>query len=276
MDSRFFCPMFCIFSSTDIQCCCIPHTSPTIQAYDLAALKFRGEEAITNFEFYEAERATADKLSRDQVVQSLRDQSKAMNKINSSSLRVSMEPWELALSAAIHPGRLHVGVYGSEIEAARAYDRGLVAALGLESAPLLNFNIVDYLDQFSPEQVHQGVNRGLMPSMLPPNWRPPPVPMPKWHLGSLLAPRCQDRFVGYNMEGVGPDAASNNNQSAENQAQDGPVPRRTSITPRSVLDDFSDDLQEAGSPMLFDGTIADNLDIIDLCDWDESDLKNIQ
>jgi hypothetical protein len=52
----------------------------------------------------------------------------------------------LLSSAAIHADKRHLGVYASEAEAARAYDRHLLKKKGLEAAPLLNGNLVDYID----------------------------------------------------------------------------------------------------------------------------------
>lgn len=57
-----------------------------------------------------------------------------------------MSPLTPLFAAAIHPNKLHVGVYSTEVEAARAFDRALVTALGIEAGPLLNFQLLDYLD----------------------------------------------------------------------------------------------------------------------------------
>jgi secreted trypsin-like serine protease len=122
-----------------------------LQAYDLAAAKFRGQDAVTNFhpDLYASEMEENDSFTREQVVECLRNQSKAMNKIDNSTSVAQLEQWEVALATAIHPNKLHIGVYRSEVEAARAYDRGLIRALGLQAAMLLNFPLVDYLDMLS-------------------------------------------------------------------------------------------------------------------------------
>lgn len=229
---------------------------------------------MTNFDHYRRERATVDQHSRDDIVQHLRNQSKRMNKIDNSSLGVKMESWEITLSAAIHPDKLHVGVYASEIEAARAYDRGIISALGLDAAPLLNFNLVDYLDQFSPEQVQHGVDRGLMPSMLPPNWRPPPVPLPKWYIGQMPTEGASPVKESIAKESKLEKKIAQTIVTVMGEAKDpqnNPVPRRKSITPRSVLDEFSEELKEVGSPMLFDESFVENLDIAALGDWSDND-----
>lgn len=65
-----------------------------------------------------------------------------------------MYPSESVLvAAATQPTKMHLGVYATEIEAARAYDRALISALGLEAASLLNFPLLDYLDQLGEKHV---------------------------------------------------------------------------------------------------------------------------
>lgn len=120
-------------------------------AYDLAAIRFRGEDANTNFTAvrYAEEMEEQNRYTREQIVTFLRDQSKAMNKVIPSAAPAGMEPWEVTISAALQPNKLHIGVYGTEIEAARAYDRALVLSLGINAATLLNFELVDYLDALS-------------------------------------------------------------------------------------------------------------------------------
>jgi len=58
----------------------------------------------------------------------------------------------VSVAAVVHPSKLHVGVYATEADAARAYDRALVSALGIEAAPLLNFQLLDYLDLLGESQ----------------------------------------------------------------------------------------------------------------------------
>jgi len=72
-------------------------------AYDLAAVRFRKEDAITNFHpsFYALEMIVSETeaIAREDVVTLLRDQSKGMNKVDVSGAgAVCMEPWELALT----------------------------------------------------------------------------------------------------------------------------------------------------------------------------------
>lgn len=72
-------------------------------AYDLAAVNFRGKDAVTNFpaELYHEEAAASGggQISREAVVSVLREQSKTMNKVDSgSSATVNMEPWEVQLT----------------------------------------------------------------------------------------------------------------------------------------------------------------------------------
>lgn len=70
-------------------------------AYDLAAVKFRGEDANLNFPrgLYSQEMEIRNTVTQEQVVMCMREQSKAMNKVDQNSRStVSMEPWELQIS----------------------------------------------------------------------------------------------------------------------------------------------------------------------------------
>ncbi len=185
-------------------------------AYDLAAVRFRGEGAATNFPAagYAAELAARRVATREQVVACLRAQSKAMNKVEAGPAAARLEPWELALVGATVPATVHLGVFATEAEAARAVDRALLAARGLAAAPALNFQLCEYLDALAPAQVAEGVARGLLPAALPADFAPAPPPRPVAHAGAAALPPPG---------GAGGAAPPG-------------VERRLSITPRSVLD----------------------------------------
>ncbi len=184
-------------------------------AYDLAAVCFRGEGAATNFPVagYAAELAARRSATREQVIACLRTQSKAMNKVETGPAAARLEPWELALVGATVPATVHLGVFATEAEAARAVDRALLATRGLAAAPALNFQLYEYLDALTPAQVAEGVARGLLPAALPADFAPAPPPRPVAHASAAALPPA-----GGAGGAVPPD-----------------VERRLSITPRSVL-----------------------------------------
>lgn len=83
------------------------------------------------------------------MVSWLREQSRAANRLDCDG-GPALAPWELQLSAAIAQDKwAHVGVYGSEEQAARAHDRALLTARGLEGAGGLNFPLADYASSLS-------------------------------------------------------------------------------------------------------------------------------
>lgn len=214
-------------------------------AYDLAAIRFRGGDAILNFdpELYDEEMDERNCFTREQIVSCLRSQSKSMNKVDSGPPSVRMADWEVALAAALQPNKVHIGVYGSEIEAARAYDRGLVQALSIDAAPLLNFQLMDYLDLLSPAHIELAIGRGLLPSVLPANFCPPNPPHPLFQLGNCNASEqnaAQGRLVPLSStddgQPTGQTQLYDDKMGEQNKTPSVPVPRRKSVTPRSVLD----------------------------------------
>ncbi|KAK2077322.1 hypothetical protein QBZ16_004956 [Prototheca wickerhamii] len=155
-------------------------------AYDLAACKFRGQDAQTNFDIgrYAAELEDAV-TSRESLVHLLRSQSKAMNAVV-HDLSVQMEPWELEISTILHPDKQHLGVYQDERAAARAVDRQSILRYGIDAS--LSFPLVEYLDLLTPDQTKAAVAKGLLPPVLPANYSPAPAPVPLVTLADVQAP----------------------------------------------------------------------------------------
>lgn len=195
-------------------------------AYDLAAIKFRGEDAILNegMELYQQEMEDRNTVTQEQVVMCLREQSKAMNKVDQNSRTVGMEPWELQISQTICPSSCHIGVYSSEVEAARAYDRALVNSLGIKAHALLNFQLMDYIDALDQLQIEEAMQHGLIPTVLPDSFSREGPPTPIYHVDS---PIHRD---------FSPNGGENSNSPVNQRTQ-----RRISNTPRSVLDNLSED-----------------------------------
>jgi hypothetical protein len=212
-----------------------------------------GSIAACVLQGYRDELAARREVTQEQVVACLRNQSKAMNKMEAAAEGARMAPWELALSAALACDKVHLGVYGTELEAARSYDRALVGAQNLEAAGMLNFQLVDYLDLLSPDQLAAGVARGLLPSSLPYTFAPSELPRQlvpaagKDALFSSFMPplsspddagAAQNAAPRHSIAGVAAAAAAGGATPQQ-------VPRRKSITPRSVLDEFDEALAHA-------------------------------
>lgn len=208
-------------------------------AYDLAAIRFRGQDATTNFPqdhfTQELAESEAGRPAPWDVVQSLRSQSKVMNRIEPLAgdsqgigIGICMRDWELLLSSAVNKDKLHVGVFSSEVDAARAYDRALVSQKGIEAAAFLNFALVDYVDLLDPQQISAGVAQGALPPSLPLNFAPASEPLPSFHLHNYIA----GMVASEPQFGAGGPVQMRD----ENDHDSKVVHRRQSTTPRSILD----------------------------------------
>jgi hypothetical protein len=185
------------------------------------------------------ELAARREVTREQVVACLRDQSKAMNKVDAGvgAEAGAAAPWEVALSAAVALDKIHLGVYGSELEAARAYDRALVGAHGLESTQMLNFPLVEYIDALNVEQRAAGMERGLLPTVMAHTFAPSAMPQPLVDCGlGMFAPSGYLPALSSPEENASPVHDGGGTGCPAGVAPPGQVPRRKSITPRSVLD----------------------------------------
>lgn len=240
-------------------------------AYDLAAVRFRGEDATTNAPAgrYAAELGEQNRYTREQIVTHLRDQSKAMNKVvpAAGGAPGGMAPWEVALAAALAPEKVHLGVFAGEKEAACQYDRCLVMALGgVAAAPLLNFPLTNYLDclcefiiliPFSlnaitnpstrlinpvrtplaaPQEVAEAVHRGVLPAEVATSFEAAPFPRPLYYAVPCLLPTTLPLA-----HWGSPSADGEATPSDPSAAGTRPVSRRKGDTPRSVLEDGGGD-----------------------------------
>jgi len=221
-------------------------------AYDLAATRFRGDDAVLNFnkDICTNEHEARNTVTQEQVVMCLREQSKAMNKVDQAK-KFTTEAWELQISHTINPAKHHIGVFGTEIEAARAYDRALIKSLGVDSAPLLNFQLVEYIDMLDNGQISEGMHKGLIPSVIPQSFSPSMPPTPIYTVnqrqsdsGLVLEGEDSDE-VNPTPSPVNGNTTSHDNASPAGTPQ-GAVTRRTSNTPRSVLESYQEDQEEVG------------------------------
>ncbi|GMH37567.1 hypothetical protein BSKO_05440 [Bryopsis sp. KO-2023] len=118
-------------------------------AYDIAAIKCRGREAITNFDVsnYEQELEHLDEVTKEELILSLRKQSKGYNKSTSHYRGVTRHQkgkWEARIGQLIGKKYKYLGLYETEIDAAMAYDREAVRYKGIGA--LTNFDISLYMD----------------------------------------------------------------------------------------------------------------------------------
>jgi len=118
-------------------------------AYDVAAIKCRGEEASTNFDMndYAQELAALNSVGKEELVLSLRRQSKGFVKGSSKFRGVTRHQkgrWEARIGQLVGRKYRYLGLYDQEEEAAVAYDTEAVRQKGFDA--VTNFDLSEYAD----------------------------------------------------------------------------------------------------------------------------------
>ncbi|KAF8400470.1 hypothetical protein HHK36_013768 [Tetracentron sinense] len=158
-------------------------------AYDLAALKYWGQETILNFPLstYEEEFKEMEGQSKEEYIGSLRRKSSGFSRGVSKYRGVARHHhngrWEARIGRVFGNKYLYLGTYATQEEAATAYDMAAIEYRGLNA--VTNFDLSRYVKWLRPNHSN--------PIVVP---DPTPNPNPKQELGLSFLHHQQSSGAG--------------------------------------------------------------------------------
>ncbi|MFQ6662309.1 hypothetical protein Gotur_030171 [Gossypium turneri] len=127
-------------------------------AYDLAALKYWGQDTILNFPVstYQKELKEMENQSREEYIGSLRRKSSGFSRGVSKYRGVARHHhngrWEARIGRVFGNKYLYLGTYATQEEAATAYDMAAIEYRGLNA--VTNFDLSRYIKWLKPNQTN--------------------------------------------------------------------------------------------------------------------------
>ncbi|KAJ0819364.1 putative transcription factor AP2-EREBP family [Helianthus annuus] len=134
-------------------------------AYDLAALKYWGQDTILNFPLgtYKEEIREMESLSKEEYIGSLRRKSSGFSRGVSKYRGVARHHhngrWEARIGRVFGNKYLYLGTYATQEEAATAYDMAAIEYRGLNA--VTNFDLSRYIKWLRPNQTDSNNSNGV-------------------------------------------------------------------------------------------------------------------